>query len=143
MRWIAVWFILAGIVAFIIGLVQLQGPHDAWIVPTICLIAAVAMLTGVGLLRGLASRAHSRARAERRGSTNWAGRSGRLCPHPGCPRGRGAHAEPCHRMDAALHRLRVGAGPLGAGGSGGDSVVGAVQLLAPPDLTPGRTCTVT
>jgi hypothetical protein len=52
MRWIAVWFILAGIVAFIIGLVQLQGPHDAWIVPTICLIAAVAMLTGVGLLRG-------------------------------------------------------------------------------------------
>jgi hypothetical protein len=52
MRWVAAWFILAGAVALIIGLVQLQGSHDAWIVPTFCLIAAVAVLTGIGLLVG-------------------------------------------------------------------------------------------
>jgi hypothetical protein len=50
MRWVAAWFVFAGIVAFIIGIVQLQGAHDDWIVPTFCLIAVVAVLTAVGLL---------------------------------------------------------------------------------------------
>jgi hypothetical protein len=50
MRWVAAWFVFAGIVAFIIGIVQLQGAHDDWIVPTFCLIAVVAVLTAAGLL---------------------------------------------------------------------------------------------
>lgn len=52
MRWVAAWFGLGAVVSFGIGLIQLQGAHDAWIFPLLTLVGAVVALTAIGLVTG-------------------------------------------------------------------------------------------
>ena len=52
MRWVAAWFVLGAVITFGLGLVQLQGPHDAWIFPVATLVSVGVLWTAIGLVAG-------------------------------------------------------------------------------------------